>query len=321
VSQNSLEILRPSYVFEGLFAAASHPWARLSSWYAIPQMEKSRVRYRKILYGGAMDLGKISGRYPVLELPSPLGLRLGGLRLEDDRNSLPAPGLPVDEDERGWLALATLGPWRGFAADGEQVLWERDLHYRAPLTATGQRGRGVRAGLRAERSSRPVALWGQIYRLRTTRRFNPYYSALTIEPNREGYRGAAGLKLFASSDSRERAGITLFYRRVRQTELVPEESDLGRIRSTVGSVTFYGRPWRDLLGELHLVRTENRYGAPVDSTAKRANERVSGLSLDLRWDRWPSFDPMLRVDGLRRLEGAIEPRTAWQAMLSVRVLL
>ncbi len=137
ISQKSLEVLAPEYTFEGASASAVHPRARLTVWGAIPRWEKlvredasaeeiAEARYRRTLTGAMVDMGRIGDAGGPLGLPSPLGLRIAYVSIQDDRRSVPSGYVrPMDESgEHAWTFLGQIGPWRGLAADAEQAYCE-----------------------------------------------------------------------------------------------------------------------------------------------------------------------------------------------------
>ena len=134
ISQKSLEVLAPEYTFEGVSASAVHPRARLTVWGAIPRWEQrvrgdapaeeiAEARYRRTLSGAMVDLGRIGDAGGPLGLPSPLGLRIAYVSIQDDRRSVPSGYVrPMDESgEHAWTFLGQIGPWRGLTADAEQA--------------------------------------------------------------------------------------------------------------------------------------------------------------------------------------------------------
>jgi hypothetical protein len=320
LKQNSLEILGPDYTFEGANAILKYPLARLHGWIAIPRMEDRgsytldaearEAHYRRIVYGGALELGKPGREDRTFGLPTPIGLRAGVLRLEDDKRTLESLGEepPPERDERVLFALGTLGPWQGFSADAEY----------ADLRAEGtneSHGRGFRAGIRGERALGETVLWGRVHRLKTEDGFDPFYRALTFEPNREGYRGAIGVRFLPSPGAaREWLGLTLFLRRMRETTASTEPRN-GSPEWATCSISLSTRPMPDLLAEAHWIflREKGRpYGDP--------EEKTSGIALDARWEGVGTLDPMLRVEAIRPEDGTGESRTVWNTYVSVRIL-
>jgi peroxiredoxin len=322
LQQYSLEILGPSYTFEGASAAWSHRLGRLRGFVAVPHWERrilttagpsetQKARFRRTLGGASIDLGAPGALDPRFELPTPLGLRAGYLTIGDDQRSIAERGYvrPAPMDERGWFLLGRAGPWKGLTADAEYVDWRLD---RASRKQPSRDATGYRAGLRCEEPLGPAVLWGQAHRLRTENHFAPTYGALTYEENREGWRFWAGVRrLERAGGTRERCGLTLFYRAVREVEAITWAE--GRIRERLASVSLSARPMRDLVAGAHGIFSKvDRPGAVPDLTTR-------GVSADLRWDGIAALEPVLRLDALRRDDGESDPRTIWEGSLSVRI--
>lgn len=87
---------------------------------------------------------------------------------------------------------------------------------------------------------------------------------------------------------------------------------MSRTRNEVRNAAVGVRPVSDLVVELHA--TETRTGRPLTPI-----ERSRGLSLNLRWERWPFLDPQVRADAIRR-EASGASRNIWQASAWVRVV-
>jgi hypothetical protein len=323
LSQRSLEVLGPTYTFEGASIAMTHRFGKVQGWVAIPDREKEvttsdpisewdQARYRRSIEGAAVDLGRTATLDPVHGLPSPLGLRGGILLQDDDRRTLsrdPTVVMPEERDERGLFALVRIAPWAALATDAEYVDWK--LEGRGEKTTAS----GLRIGLHEETTVGRARLWGHLQYFRTDPGFDPFYMALSYDPNREGWRLAAGARLApAPGVSTERLGLSVFHRPSRETE----ERDFpgqGRMRTRTSSVSLFARPLSDLLAELHAVETstDNPPGTEPDPKSR-------GLSFDLRWEGSPRCDPMLRLDLIRRDDGSTDPHTLWQAYLLVRTL-
>ncbi len=322
VKQYSLELLRPEYTFEGLTTAFAHRYARLQGWVAVTRWEEEVATdapieerlgsgYRRILYGGMIDFGRSGTRDSDLGLPSPLGLRVGIVAVEDDQRTLSkSPFLvrPADRGEFGWVGIARVGPFLGLSIDGERVDWR--LHESGRDTAAS----AIRAGLTGSWEMDRVRLGGEFRRIRTDRLFSPLYHALTYSPNREGWRGAAGVGLLPRRGAlREIASARAFYREVRETE--PANKNLGRVRYRILSLTLSGRPTEGLQVEGSLV--EIREIAPVSDLD---DEVTAGATLDIRWEDWPQIDPVLHIEGVRSGTGGENGPIVWQYYLSVRIL-
>ncbi len=324
LSQRSLEILSPDYTFEGASLVVSRRFARLNGFLAVPRWEKVvrrnapaqeqvLARYRRTLEGATLDLGPRRRLDPATDLPAPFGLRLGAIWLGDDRRTVPhdlSTVQPIERDERGLSALGRVGPIHGFSIEGEYADWRR-LEPGAPSESEA----GYRAGIEWARRFGRGALHASFDRFRTDARFEPFYRALTFDPNRDGCRATAGVAYYPDrSAAQEIAGVTLFYRGTRETDEIAYP-DVGRESNMTASVTLYGRPAPDLLAELHGLYIEERYPSLVQSDVKK-----TGLSFDLRWEGISVIDPMLRLDAIRTDDGIEEPATLWQGYLSLRVL-
>lgn len=323
LSQRSLEILSPIYTFEGVSISASHRMGRARGWIAVPDWEQKvetsdpisewdQARYRRILEGVSLDVGRTAMIDPINGLPSPLGLRLGILRQEDDRRSLPRdPAVlqPVERDERGLFALARIEPWKGCAAEAEYVDWTR--WSRGEEVAA----QGLRIGLRGAAAAGSVHVWGQVQHTRTDPGFDPFYMALSYDPNREGWRVAGGIGMASGGGgSRERLSLRFFHRAAREREEI-DFPGLGRLRTRTSSATILVRPVRDWLAEIHGVATKSE-----NPPRTQPDQTRNGLSVDLRWEASPQLDPMLRLDLIRHDEGSADPHTSWQAYLIIRAL-
>lgn len=321
--QYSLEVLAPSYSFEGASAMWTGRYARVHAFGAIPRWERKvlatadpsetqRARYRRTLTGTSIEFGMPGPLDPRLDLPTPIGLRMGHLSVGDDQRTLPASGSyrPSPWDEDAWFLLARVEPVRGISAEAEYVDWHKD---RASIKRRALDAQGYRAGVRIEESIGPAIVWTSVGRLQADRDFTPIYGALTYEANREGWRAWAGLRLLeAKGGSRDRLALTCFYRGVREIEAITWAE--GRIEESVASLSLSGRPCRDLVAELHAIDlTTDRPGALPDLTTR-------GISFDTRWDGGASIEPVLRVDRLRRDDGESDPHTIWEASLFIRIL-
>jgi hypothetical protein len=320
LQQRSLEILGTDYTFEGASASMRYSRALARGWIAIPRwedrgnslllLEEREARYRRIVYGGSIDLGKAGTEERVFDLPTPLGLRAGILMLEDDKRTLETFGSdrPLERDERVAFALGTLGPWQGLSADCEY----------ADLRADGtdeSRGVGFRGGLRGSRSIGRAVLWGRIHWIRIDKGFDPFYRALTYEANREGWRGALGVRLFPSGGgTRERLGLTFFLRSLRKRTSATEASG-GSQEWTTLSASLSARPIPGLLTEAHWVLLRMEKGPPGARDAE-----TSGASFDARWEGLGSLEPVLRVEAIRPEPGDLGTVTVWQTYCFARVL-
>lgn len=339
VRQTSLEILERDYTFEGVHGAYRHRWARLAGWFAVPRWEKRvhlqldpiadrvNARYRRLLYGTALDMGRASDIDPQTGLARPFGLRVAGLWVEDDRRTVPRVSYyiqPEEQDEQAWMLLAAAGPFAGVRLDGELVWW------RVVRRGEETKDRAHRLGLAGAWSAGSSAFWTRLHHLRTGEEYAPYYRAMSYDPNREGWRLAAGHGLrgpdVIGSNIVE---TTLFLRRVEETEPLSFEDvegalfTAGKIEETTIGISVTGRPWRDLVVGSHLVRmlTDNPpfvEGQPIPADP---DERGTGISLDLQWEAWPSVTPLIRVDRIHRNDGGEEKRDYWQGFVSVRVVM
>jgi peroxiredoxin len=320
LQQKSLEILGPNYTFEGAVAAVRTSDWLARAWIAIPRFESSglsyesvsseEIRYRRIVYGGSVDLGHAGAVDATFGLPRPLGLRVGALWLEDDKRTLGLPGgyLPVERDERVGFVLGTLGPWQGVSADAEFA----ELRSNDPFDA---HGRAFRGGLRGERRLDRLVLWGRAHRIQTDPGFDPYYRALTYEENREGWRGAFGARILpAHGAAREWLGLALFSRSTRERSS-SISSGAGLSRWKTYGISLLVRPNSDFVAEANWVLLEESR-----SPMSGGNSRISGESLELRWEGLGSMEPALRIQAVRPDPDSREPITVWQTYCYVRIL-
>jgi len=342
LSQGSLEVLGPDYTFEGASAAYTHRYARLRGWFAVPRWEKEvlqsapssergQERYRRLMEGALVSIGPIAREDRETELPSPLGLGAGILHVGDDNRTVSRePGIrqPEEGDEIDYLARLAVGPFRGLTLEGQQV-WSKlvrdDLEAYPPQRHLESNSRAHLLGARGRLPLGRLGFWARAHHLRTGEGFQPLYRALTYDPNREGWRFTAGAQFFQSpEDKNERLGILVFYRRLHDvSSSAPEDTvESAATTYTVASLTFLGRPHPELLAEAHLVRTVTDHPGPFDP---RPDLEARGLSLDFRYDGWPSVDPVLRLDWIRPDEdllpaGGNGSRNVFQGSLWVRVL-
>ena len=86
------------------------------------------------------------------------------------------------------------------------------------------------------------------------------------------------------------------------------------------SLTLMGRPIEDLLTGVHLVHTVTDYTKEMEEELRIEDLKGLGISFDARWEGWPTVDPMVRVDAIRRDDGINEVRTVWQGYFSLRVV-
>jgi hypothetical protein len=332
LTARSLEVLEPPYLFEGASLAVSRPWLRIEGWAAVPRWEKkvSRsmgatpedslgARYRRTLAGAAVDLGPAGREDPVSGLRAPVGVRLGYLHVGDDRESVPETFIrPATEwHEDGYVFLARVEPFRGLAADLEQVWWEHRLTQ--GFTAAGRpffvteraSARAVRTGVAAERRFGRIRLLGRAHRLWAEPGFEPLYAALTYEPNEEGARGSLSVEFLPSPKAgRPVLALSGFVRVVEETE--PPPFAAGAVEKRAASLSLSWRPLRRLLAEGHWL------SAVVDYPGTSARDRTAGFSLNARWEGWPSLDPILRFDAIRTETVATPAHTVLAAQLFVR---
>lgn len=348
ISQRSLEVLGTDYTLEGLTGSYSYRYARARGWFAIPRWEKELprntdtpdlARFRKVLYGAAIDIGLTGSEEPVFDLPTPVGLRLAYLSLDDDRRTLStAHRRPkVERDEVGYVAMLGLGPlrleaqqgmlrpllwWlRGISAEAEYVWWSleenRGGDWGQTRTLTEFNDQAMRGGVRGRWTvARWLSVWGRAHRIRTDPTFDPLYTALSYEPNQDGWRFTGGLQLFSiPGGNRKRLAVTGFYRGVKETKEL-EAPGLGKVKDRIASLTLLGRPIENLLMGIHLVRTVTDYTDEMESEDLKG----TGISFDARWEGWSTVDPMVRVDAIRRDDGSDDVRTVWQGYVSLRVV-
>lgn len=323
LQQYSLEVLGPTYRFEGATVGWSHRFGRVRGFMAVPRWERriastagpdqtQTAQYRQTVAGASIDVGAPGGLDPRFELSTPLGLRAGYLSVGDDQRTLPVRNYirPTPWDERGWFLLGSAGPWWGITGDVEYVGWHLDS---AGKRRSARDAAGYRAGLRVEEPVGPMVLWGAAHRLRSDRDFAPAYGSITYEANREGWRAWAGARMLETEGgTRERWGIALFYRGVREVEEITWAE--GPIREKIASVSLSARPAHNLLAEAHgIFAKTDQPGTAPDLTTR-------GVSGDVRWEGNPVLEPVLRIDSLRRDDGTTAPRTIWEASLSLRIL-
>jgi hypothetical protein len=320
LQQKSLEVLGPSYTFEGAIASVRTSGALARGWIAIPRIESGgpsyppvsseEINYRRIVYGGSVDLGHSGAVDATFGLPQPLGLRVGALWLEDDKRTLglPAGSLPVERDERVGFVLGTLGPWQGISADAEVA----ELRSNDPFDS---HGRALRGGLRGERKLDRLVLWGRAHRSQTDPGFDPFYGALTYEENREGWRGALGARILPARGAvREWLGLALFSRSMRERS-PSSYPGAGLSRWKTYGVSLLVRPNPEFVAEANWVLLEE-----IRSPISGGNSRISGESLELRWEGLGSVEPALRIQAVRPDPGSGGPVTVWQIYSSVRIL-
>jgi hypothetical protein len=157
--------------------------------------------------------------------------------------------------------------------------------------------------------------WGRLHRIKTEKDFDPLYRALTYDPNRVGWRAAGGVRyLVAPGGSRERVGLSLFYRSVEE-EKPEEEPTYGVVEFRVLSLSLSGRPVDDLLAEISYLRISE-----VSPNPYIENAVTSGVSFDLRWEGWPTIDPTFHLEAVQNDPVGGDAATLWQAYLSLRVV-
>jgi hypothetical protein len=333
ISQKSLEVLAPEYTFEGASASAVHPRARLTVWGAIPRWEKrvladapaveiAEARYRRTLSGAMVDIGRIGDSGGPLGLPSPLGLRIAYVSIQDDRRSVPSGYVQpmANPSEHAWTFVGQAGPWRGLTADAEQAyvsyesdwgsLFDGGLYF--PDDAPD--AWAVRAGVRGAWTLDRWALAARVHRIRTEPEFAPLYRALTYEANQNGWRFAGSVEWLSPAPRRDgRVTLSAFVRTMEETK--PTLPLYGPAQETMTSVSVTARPRRNVQAGAHWVRTH------VDNPHPALPDRTSdGYSFDLGWTGSPSVDPLVRLDVVRPDPGSGDERTLWQAYLMVRVV-
>ncbi len=334
ISQKSLEVLAPDYTFEGVSASAVHPRARLTVWGAIPRWEKlvredapaeeiAEARYRRTLSGAMVDMGRIGDAGGPLGLPSPLGLRIAYVSIQDDRRSVPSGYVQPwgEPSEHAWTFLGQIGPWRGLTADAEQAYVSNEEDDRASFFDGGlyfpddaPDAWAVRAGVRGAWTLDRWALAGRVHRIRTEPEFAPLYRALTYEANQNGWRFAGSVEWLSPAPRRDGlATLSAFVRSMEETEATL--SEYGPARETMTSVTVTAQPRRYVQAGAHWVRTHTEDPHPA-----LADRTTTGYSFDLGWAGSPGVDPLLRLDIVRPDPGSGDERTLWQVYLMVRVV-
>jgi peroxiredoxin len=335
ISQRSLEVLGTDYTLEGLTGSYSHRYGRVRGWLAVPRWEEKlprntddpgSARFRKVLYGGAVDIGLTGSEEPVFGLPTPVGVRLASLNIGDDRRTVSRlyRRPPLERDESAYMAMIGLGPWQGVSADAEYVWWSVAEHLGGDWGSETRKSESdenaLRAGVRGRWPVGRWAVWGRVHHIRTDPGFEPLYKALSYESNQEGWRATGGVELFSTpGGSREKFAVTVFYRRVQETEETLE--GLGKVKDWIASLTLMGRPIENLHTGIHFVRTVTDYTKEMeDQSAAFHDLEGTGVSVDARWEGWPTVDPMVRVDAIRRDDGSDDVRTVWQGYVSLRVV-
>ncbi|MBU1700849.1 MAG: peroxiredoxin family protein [Candidatus Eisenbacteria bacterium] len=330
LSQRSLEVLGPDYTFEGLAVKCNHRYVKAESWLAVPSWEvsvsntatpeeKSAARYRRILYGGSIDLGRVGSEEPIFGLPTPYGLRFAYLNVGEDRRTSGLEGIrPSSEwDEHSYTLMAGLGPWQGCRAEVEHVWWRLALidQWSTGWEVEKMNRRALRAGLRGRWLMGSTAVWIKAHRLWLEQGFDPLYGALSYDGNHEGWRFSSGVQFFdRDGGSRERLSLSGFYRGTQEID-DEEAPGFGLMDNSIISFSLTGRPVGDLLAGIHFVHTATNVPHP-----SIPDEESNGYSLDLRWEGVPTVDPILRIDAIRTDDGYKEVRTVWQGYLSVRVV-
>ncbi len=323
LQQKSLEMLGTDYTFEGASASIRTDDWLARGWIAIPRhenrgsrypsAERDQPRFRRIVYGGSLDLGRAGAVERTFGLPQPFGVRAGFLWLEDDKRTLDPstvylPYLPSERDERVGFVLASAGPWNGISADMEFA----ELRSNDPFDS---HGRGFRGGLRGERAVDRLVFWGRAHRIQIDPGFAPYYRALTYEENREGWRSSLGFRLLPySGAAREWLGLTLYSRDVRERSSSAGQG-IKPPRWTTYGISVLGRPLRDLVIEAHWVAVREK--RPL---ASGGDIRTSGASIETYWDGLGTLQPSFRLEAIRPESGIQEAVTIWQTYISVRAL-
>lgn len=309
LQQKSLEVLDPSYSFEGITGAYAHRYAVLRGWAAVDRWESEEepVRFRRVLQGGSIDLGRSGLVDPDFGLPQPIGVRVGVVSVDDDQRTLPdyLRFVPGDRGEIGWVVLARAGSFYGLSADAERAGWT--------LKEWGQerKSKAWRAGVHGSWTVDSYSFWGRAHGIRVDRWFDPMYRSLTYEPDREGFRIAGGARrLLAPGATRERVGLSGFYRAMNP---VGDGRDVVDYRVT--SISLSTRPLDDLLAQLSYLRI-----AELPKNSEVEDAITAGFSLDLRWEGWSTLDPMLHVETVENDPRGLNKSTLWQAYLSVRVV-
>jgi hypothetical protein len=250
-----------------------------------------------------------------------MGLRLAYLRVGDDRGSITEEFIrPLEErDEYGLVMLLGGGPWRGLSADAEHVWWNlvRVQEAGTWLNGVGTHReetdrRAFRGGVRGSWSLRRAALWCRVHRIWIEPGYEALYRALTYDANQSGWRVALGGEIRSFPTGRPRLAVSGF---ARVTEEVEETlPEFGPIEKKIYSVSVTASPQRDLRTGVHVVHTVTETPHPAIP-----DDKTTGTSLDLIWKRWPSVEPNLRIDVLRRDDGSSK-WTLWQGYLFVRIL-
>jgi len=337
LSQRSLEILGPDYTFEGLHLRFSDRWIRAEAHGAVPtwESEEGTGRYRTNLWAGLIEMGEAGRRSSGSDLPYPIGLRAAYVNVDDDRRTLELALPPEDRWESGLSVAAGFAPAAfvgggalqgvgGLFLDGELGWLETETTGSAGLDSSLQHlstfqretaGRAWRLGGRTEWKLGELRLWGRAHAISLGRRYEPRYLALSYEADRRGWRVAGGLRAMDAGSPRERAAVSYFHRRLEEDT----RPTFGRGRSTLQVVTLTVRPLADWVGDLHLVRQDDREGG------SGSRERQQGGILEARLELG-DVEPALRVETYEvetydTMSRRNEERHYTQARFSLRVIL
>jgi len=296
----SLEELGPVLTFEGALATYSVSDIEARLFYAIPRraIETSYSAYR---YGGE-DRAQYSQEIA--------GAELRWQRLDGRTGSFwkaEAHAIASFENERSvdylelgyyaadpWIQTRTLSftaeaPLTRYARlRGEIIAWN-DTKERGVLNQSlvyvdeYRRGNGGIGGIAI--GAQP-GVWVLVDYLRLSRDFAAPYSALSYEANTEGLRTSARVPLFD-----DRVSIDLFYKRLRETELDPNETDRAQIslagvsldlvmRGGFGAELGWieGKRWRD-----GLVSPFDSRRRGIVAELRREFEKIGALRL--RYER------------------------------------
>jgi hypothetical protein len=252
-------------------------------------------------------------------------VRIAYLHVGDDENTVSGEYIRPRETwkEDGIGVLARLGPWLGLAAEAEQVWWRLRLTEGVRRWEDGwvteyetreSDSWGFLGGLQGRWPAGSFTLWGRVHRIWLEPGFGPLYAALTYRANEEGWRFAGGLEFSARPGGKARWALTGFRRRTAEVEATLP--DFGPLEEGVESLTLAGRFIPDLQTGFHVVRTAIENPHPLIPSSESW-----GYSIDLRWEKWSTVDPIARIDAIRTDDGVSDVHTVWQAYLYVRTLI
>ncbi len=281
----SLEELGPVLTFEGAHATYSAADFEARVFYAIPRRELE-TDYGAYRYGGeerAQYSQEIAGaelRWQRLDERTGSFWRAAAHAIAsfENKNSVDFVGLGYYAADP-WIQTRTLS----FTAEapivryarlrGEIIAWNDTkekgiLNQSLEYVDEFHRGSGGFGGIVIEKPLGPAVL---VDYLRLSRGYATPYAALSYEENTEGLRTSARVPLFD-----DRVSIDLFYKRLREADLAPSETDRAQISLAGASLDLVLRGgFGAELGWLESKRWRDGTGSPLD-------ERRRGIVAELR---------------------------------------